>query len=359
MRYISTAYLQEDMVLGRPIYGSKFEVILAEGLTLGTPHIRRINDLGYAGVYIKDEISQDADIRDVVPPQLRIATIRAAKELLSEAEQNAGQRLTRRVNVATQQKIVMPIIEAIIDNRRRVVDLIDLKPFEDYNYYHAANVVILSILLGVEMGISGNELYELGMAALLHDVGNIFIPKNILQKPGKLTQEEYDVIKQHTEMGFQYLRDNYEISIEACIGALQHHENYDGTGYPGRLKKKKISIYGRIIAVTDVFDALVSRRPFRAPMFPPEAMEFIERNTGTMFDPDVVRELHRVISLYPTGTCVELSSGVRCLVVQNYVGSPARPRLRLLNTMSKTPLYIDLQNDPAFAHIQVTQIIEG
>ena len=358
MRYLSLPRLQEGMVLGSNIYGDKLEVIMGQRLILSDAHIRRLNELGYPGVYIMDNLSQDVVVQDIIPSELRLAAIKAARDLRRQAER-MDPKNPRKTSVAPQQKIVLPIIEALIDNKRRVVDLIDLKPFENYDFYHAANVVVLSLLLGVEMGISGTQLYELGMASLLYDLGNIFLPREILQRPGKLPPAEYETVKKHTEIGFAFLRDNFDISIDACVGALHHHEHYDGSGYPYGLKKNKISIYGRIIALTDVFDALASRRPFREPMLPPEAMEFIQSQSGTKFDPEIVRALRRVVSLYPAGTCVQLSSGVCCMVVQNYVADPERPRLRLLGNMSATPLYIDLQNDPAFAHLKVSHILEG
>lgn len=358
MRYVPLIRLSEGMVLARPIYGGDFKALLAEGIELSKTQIRRIEELGYPGAYITDDFSAEITVRDVVPDDVRLKTRMAAKELLGEAESGGMQKSGVKVSGETQRRIVMPVISGLIENRKRLVELIDLKPMADYNYYHAANVVVLSLLLGIELGVTGNELYELGMAALLHDVGNIFIPKSIMQKPTALSADEYNVVKQHTEMGFQFLRDHFDISIDACIGALQHHENYDGSGYPNRLRQDKISIYGRIIAVTDVYDALVSRRPFREPMYPCEAMEFMSFNAGIMFDPDIVAILRRVVAFYPTGVDVELSSGVRCIVVGNYVGGSDRPRLRLINTVGKTPLYIDLQTDPKFKSIKVNRIIE-
>lgn len=357
MRYIDLSHLREGMVLAQPFYGSKFEILLAEGMTLSTYHIQRINELGYAGVYIEDDLSAGITIEDIIPPELRVKTIKAAKEILKQAEGSRDTRGAAKVSKEHQQRIVMPVIEAIIANQNRLVDRIDLKPYGDYNYYHAANVVVLSLLLGLEMGVSGAQLYELGMAALLHDVGNVFIPKAILNKPGKLTPEEYDIVKQHTEMGFTFLRERFDISIEACVGALQHHENYDGTGYPNRLKKNKISLAGRIIALTDVFDALTSRRPFRQPLYPSEAISYLASKAGSMFDPEIVRVFRQVTAAYPSGTGVELNTGVRCIVVRNYAGDLERPCLRLLNNMSNSPLLVDLHGDPAFSGASIARII--
>ncbi|MDR2909678.1 MAG: HD-GYP domain-containing protein [Oscillospiraceae bacterium] len=357
MLYIPLERIKEGMLLARPVYGADFNILIARGLELQEAQIKRIAEMGYPGVYIDSSDSSDISIKDVVPDSLRINTAVAAKELLNEVESGLRQKTNLKVNGDTQRRIVMPVIGALIDCRRRVIELVDLKPLPDYSYYHAANVVIISILLGLEMGITGSQLYELGMASLIHDAGNTFIPKSIMQKPGRLSAEEYEVVKKHTEMGFQLLRERFDISIDACIGALQHHEHYDGSGYPNRLKKDKISIYGRIIAVADVYDALVSRRPFRPAMLPPEAMEFMRFNEGTMFDPEIVVALRRIISLYPTGMEVELNTGVRCVVAHNYAGSPERPRLRLLNGISKVPSYIDLQIDRRFENIRVSHIV--
>lgn len=357
MRYITISRIAEGMVLAQPLYGPNFGVLLGEGMKLSGTHINRINELGYAGVYIEDELSENIRPNPVVSADTRLETIKSSREILQQAESGAFDS-GAKVNRMRQERIIMPIIEEIIARPVRMCDLIDLKPYDDYVYYHAANVVITSILTGVELGLSGTQLYELGLAALLHDVGNIFIPKSILNKPGKLTPEEFEIIKQHSQMGFDYLREHFDITIEACMGALQHHENYNGTGYPNRLKKDKISIYGRIIAITDVFDALTSRRPYRQPMFPATAMDFIDMNAGTMFDPEIVAGFKNVMALYPSGVCVEVNSGALCIVEENFPGFPDRPRLRLLKNKARTPMVLDLAHDDTFSEVSISHIVE-
>lgn len=347
------------MVLAQSLYGAKLEILLNEGTVLNDYNLQRIKDMGYAGVYIHDEMSSEITVKDVIPPELRVKTIKATKEILQQAEIEATDPTRRQGSVTRQKqdKMITPLIDALIANPHRLVDMIDAKPYDEYMYYHAANVIILSLLIGVELGLSGVQLYELGLSSLMHDVGNMFIPKNVLNKPGKLSDEEYEIIKSHTQMGFNYLRDNFNATIETCMGALHHHENYDGSGYPNGLKKDKISIYGRVIAITDVYDALTSRRSYRQPMFPPAAMEFMNINSGTMFDPTIIKAFQKVVSLYPSGICVELSSGAPCIVVENFAGRPERPRVRLVNSLAKTPLYIDLFKDAPFASTNIKRII--
>jgi HD-GYP domain-containing protein (c-di-GMP phosphodiesterase class II) len=357
MRYITVSRLQDGMELAMPLLGSNFGTLLREGFVLERQHIRRIYELGYGGVYIHDKLSKDIQVDDLVRFDTRVNAIRSAKEILLQAEKGSsggGARMTRQ----RQNKIFTPIIDDILSSSKRMMDYIDMKPYDDYNYYHAANVAILSVLIGVELGLSGSRLYELALGSLLCDVGNIFIPKVILNKPGKLSDAEYDIIKTHTQQGFDYLREHFDISIEGCMGALQHHENYDGTGYPTGLKRDKISIYGRITAITDTFDALISRRPYRQPMFPATAVDFVEMKSGTMFDPDVVKALKRVVASYPTGTLVELSSGVRCIVTENTPGYGDRPQLRMLEGLSKTPLVADLATEKLFAGVEVSHILD-
>jgi hypothetical protein len=357
MRYITVSRLQDGMKLARPLLGSNFGTLLREGMILEEQHIRRINELGYGGVYIHDDISEGLTLNDVVSFSTRVATIISAKEILDQAERGLfgnGTRMTRQ----RQDKIFLPIIDEIIENRKRIMDYIDLKPYEDYTYYHSANVVILSVLVGVEMGLSGPRLYDLALGSLLYDLGNIFLPKALLNKPGKLTPEEYNEMKRHTQLGFDYLRENFDITIEGCMGALQHHENYDGTGYPTGLKRDKISIYGRIIAVTDVYDALISRRPYREPMFPATAINYAEMKSGSLFDPAVVKALKNVVASYPPGMLVETSTGASCIVTDNTPGYGDKPQLRMLDGLSRTPLVANLATDKFFADVHVSHVLD-
>jgi HD-GYP domain-containing protein (c-di-GMP phosphodiesterase class II) len=350
--------LKEGMILARVVNNSRYRPLLMPGMVLGEMHIERIGKTGYAGVYINDEASEGIDVYDVIPDDLRLSLVVLADGLITRASKGSSAKTNIQVSGKTQNGIVMPVMLALFENRNRVVEMIDLRPIDAYNYYHAANVMVLSMLLGIELGIIGTQLYELGMAALLHDIGNVFIPQAIIKKTGRLTDEEYETVKKHTELGFDHLRSNYSISIDACLGAQQHHEHYDGSGYPSGLKKDKISVSGRIIALTSVYSAMVSRRPFRDHIFPSEAMMFLESEAGAMFDPEFVREFGKVIALYPTGATVMLSNGESAIVAGNTPGNPHRPRLRVLDDGGKAKNDIDLNTDPGYKDVVVAQIVD-
>lgn len=201
----------------------------------------------------------------------------------------------------TLKSMVDDIVGKITVNPNAIINMLDLKAFNDYTYYHSVNVAVLSIVVGVSLGLNKNELYKLGLGALLHDIGKVFIPKEILEKKSKLDDEEFEQIQQHSLKGSNYLKEKWDIPIESTIAILNHHEKYDGSGYPLKLKSKKISLFGRIVAVADVFDALTSNRPYRVTFSPSDAMEYIMGGSGTQFDPKIVSAFAKSIVPYPEG----------------------------------------------------------
>lgn len=356
LRYIPINNLRAGAALAYPVFSQNSDILLGEGMMLSKSHISRLTDLGYAGVYIQDELSADIKLEDIVPISVRLHSIASAKEIWKKAESGIRVRVNDKTIREKQDNLIIPVIDSLIKNPKRMVELINLNPESEYIYYHASNVMILSLLLGVELGLSGIQLYELGISSLLFDIGTVFLPPGLLDKPGKLTEDEYKDVKKHTQLGFDYLRETFNISIEGCMGAFHHHESFDGSGYPNGLKGSQISIYGRILAIADVYDALTSRRPFRRMLYPPAAMHYMNSQSGKLFDPPILQAFQRVVPFYPSGFCVELSNGEKGIVVQNYVGTPDLPRIRLFG--DSQPKYADLRTDDKYHRITVNRIIE-
>jgi HD-GYP domain-containing protein (c-di-GMP phosphodiesterase class II) len=239
-----------------------------------------------------------------------------------------------------------------------VIDVFDIKPFASYESCHAAMVMILSVAIGIKLKMSEAQLYDLGTAALLHDIGTAFLPEGILNRPGRLTDEEFDMVKNHVRKGYEYLIYSHSLSEAASVGVMQHHENYDGTGYPDGLRRKNISVYGRIIAVTDVYDALVSKRSFRQAMYPAQALDIIEQQSDRKFDPDIVGALASFVAPYPSGTIVSLKTGETCIVKRNYQEDLSRPLLRVYNEKSSAGQLIDLHNDPTYKSSRIVKTLD-
>ncbi|NSW89854.1 MAG: HD-GYP domain-containing protein, partial [Firmicutes bacterium] len=241
-----------------------------------------------------------------------------------------------------------------------LVNIIDLKSYDDYTYSHSVNVTILSLSIGAVIGLSKNILFKLGMAALLHDIGKVFIPKEILNKNGRLNESEFEIVKTHPYKGYQILKENNSFSYYSSIGVLHHHEKYNGTGYPFELVGSEISLLGRIITVADVYDALTSDRPYRKAMFPSEAIEYIMGGGGTLFDSEIVKFFTKIVVPYPVGTSVLLSNNTTGIVVKNYSDCCMRPIIKVVKHGDTlvTPYYIDLKNDPNTRGIVISGIVD-
>jgi HD-GYP domain-containing protein (c-di-GMP phosphodiesterase class II) len=169
----------------------------------------------------------------------------------------------------------------------------------------------------------------------------------VLNKPSVLTEEEFAHMRQHSILGYNYARDSFLLSSSCHPGIRDHHEKFDGTGYPDGRSGNEISLFGRIISVADVYDALTSERPYRSAMSASEAMEYIMGHSGTDFDPDVVNAFLRCVAPYPVGSTVQLSNGCTAIVVENFANFGLRPRVRVIaqNGEPVEPYEINLSTD--------------
>ena len=352
MRFVPTHCIRVGMVLGDNLYNKYGDLMLTSGTVITKEYADAIERQQYNGVYIEDDISKDIQIINIINDSVRAQTVKGIKDVFMQCEKG-------NVNVKPNVKKIKIQIETIVDeifaNKDLMVNMIDMKAFDDYTYYHSVNVAVLSIVLGVALNMERQELCDLGFAALLHDIGKVFVDKKILNKNGKLTRGEFEEIKSHSLLGCNHLKKGYFMPNSCYMGVLDHHEKYDGGGYPNNLKGDNISLYGRIIAVADVYDALTSDRPYRKALLPSDAMEYIMGSTITSFDPNVVKVFVKKIAAYPTGTCVKLSNGLTGIVVQNYENLCMRPRVRIFMDHDKEvePYEIDLAD---FESLNITVI---
>ena len=326
MRFVPTYCLREGMILGDNLYNNYGDLMLTKGTYLTQEYVRAIERLQYNGVYIEDDISKDIQIINIINDSVRAQTVKGIKDIFIHCEKGSPKVKT---DIKAAKLQIEKIVDEIFSNKHLMVNMIDMKVFDDYTYYHSVNVAVLSIVLGVAMDMDRDELCHLGFAALLHDIGKVFINKDILNKGGKLTPSEFEEIKTHSLLGCNHIKKGYGVSNSSYMGILDHHEKYEGGGYPNNLKGDKISRYGRIIAVADVYDALTSDRPYRKALLPSDAMEYIMASTMSQFDPKIVEAFVRKIAPYPIGTCVRLSNGLTGIVVENYEDLCMRPRIRI------------------------------
>lgn len=346
------------MLLARDIHDEKTEIFLREGVKLGNKEIDRLSRQGFSGVYILDVASDDIVSDPIITAKEYLTAQRAVNRYMDMAYKSGGDGGVA-VSIDEQKSVVIPILETLrAKEQHLLVESIDLKPFAAYEPCHAVMVMVLSIAIGMKMKMSDEQLFELGIGALLHDIGNAFLPENILNRPGKLTDEEFHIVKGHVRQGYEYLMNYYSLSSAASMGAMQHHESYDGTGYPDGLRKKNISVFGRIIAITDVYDALVSKRAFRAAMYPMQAIETVQNLSDRKFDPEVVNTLTEIIAPFPLGSVVQLRSQEICIVKRNYPEDLLHPQVRVYDEKTANSRVIDMHNDPDYKTTRVVKIVE-
>ena len=324
MRRINVKNLKSGMVVARAIFSSDGRILLHSGIMLSDSYIKRLEELGIDSIYVKDKIFGDLIYRDVVADETRINAIRTVRENFNQLEKNHSLN-TRAVKVT-----VSNIVDELLANREILLSLSDIRAFDDYTYAHSVNVCILAIMTGITMGYDHTQINELGIGALLHDIGKIRINLRLLNKPGDLTREEFKEIKRHPEFGFKILRDYQELSLLSTHVAYQHHERWDGQGYPRNLTGENILEYARIVAVADVYDALLANRPYRSAYSINQSLNILKRMSGIYLDPSCVNALIANIAVYPIGTVIELSTGDTGIVVDTNREHPTRPIVKII-----------------------------
>src|SRR4051812_1985774 len=232
------------------------------------------------------------------------------------------------LNVA--RSMIDGLAQAVSENRTALLALTTLKDYDNYTFTHMVNVSILTMGQARALGIDGPLLREFGMAALMHDIGKVRTPLEVLNKPDKLTDEEFTIMKKHVVDGAEILRATPDIPTLAPVMAFEHHLRIDGTGYPAGVKRPSLNLGTMLCSIADVYDAMRSQRKYQQ-AFPSERiLEVLKRNDGTQFDQNLVRRFTQLIGIYPVGNLVRLNTGEKAVVVKIYAPDPHRPQVRVV-----------------------------
>jgi HD-GYP domain-containing protein (c-di-GMP phosphodiesterase class II) len=258
-----------------------------------------------------------------------------------------------RMGLAIEAEAAAPLVEeisnSVLRNPGALISLARLKTADDYTFMHSVAVCALMIALARKLGLDEQQTRDAGMAGLLHDLGKAMIPMEILNKPGKLTDEEFDLVKTHPEEGHKLLLGGIGISEMTRDVCLHHHEKIDGSGYPKRLNGETMSLFAKMGAVCDVYDAVTSNRPYKAGWDPAESIKRMAEWKGH-FDPVVFQAFVKSLGIYPIGSFVRLESGKLGVVVEQGEQSLLKPKVRVFfSTRSQAyikPETIDLARSP-------------
>jgi len=248
-------------------------------------------------------------------------------------------RMGRAVDAEKARQMVEDISSSVMRNPGALISLARLKNADEYTYMHSVAVCALMIALARQLGLSAEETREAGVAGLLHDLGKAVIPNEILNKPGRLTEAEFAVMKTHPGESHRMLLDGYKVGEIALDVCLHHHEKTDGTGYPKGLKAADISLFAKMGAVCDVYDAITSNRPYKAGWNPAESLRKMAEWAPGHFDDHVFQAFVKSVGIYPIGSFVRLTSGRMGVVVEQNEHSLLVPRVKVF-FYSKSKAYL-------------------
>jgi putative nucleotidyltransferase with HDIG domain len=262
----------------------------------------------------------------------------AVAEVAWESAETEGQP-----DLPAALQAVEGLADAVTQNRTALVALTAMRNYDNYTFTHMVNVSILTMGQARALGIEGRLLREFGLSALMHDIGKVRTPKEILNKPDKLTDAEFEIMRRHVVDGAEILRRTPEMPILAPVVAFEHHLRLDGTGYPFGVKRPILNVGTMICGIADVYDAMRSQRAYQQAFPTDRILAVLKRNDGTQFDANLVRRFVQLLGIYPPGNLVKLSSGEIAVVTQVHAPDPHRPRVRII--IDKNGTRLDLPYD--------------
>ncbi|MBP2646002.1 MAG: metal dependent phosphohydrolase [Firmicutes bacterium] len=329
MRRILLDNVAAGMKIAKPLFAADGKILLNAGLELKDSYVKRLKEMDVSFIYIEDDLTADIEVADVVSDKIRMEAVSTAKSIMDNV------KVGKRVDASQAKKTANSLVDELCSNQGVLVNFIDMRTKSDYLFSHSVNVCILSIMTGISRGYDELRLRDLGVGALLHDIGKISLDPNLLNKNERLTEQELEEIRKHCQYGFETLRKNPEINLVSAHCAFQHHERYDGTGYPRGLVGDEIHEYGQIVALADVYDALTTDVSYRNAVPVYEALAIITSGVGKYFAPEIVTSFTSNIAVYPIGTVVRLSNNEIGVVVDITKEAIHKPVVRMIADAKK------------------------
>ncbi|MDH4098965.1 MAG: HD domain-containing protein [Nitrospirota bacterium] len=324
MRLIRLSNLKTGMIAGSNQYDSAGNCILRCGQTIGKSHQKKLAELGLAEIYVKkknDEDRHDNIFSDDLYGEAQGIFGEVAQGILSHAH---GERID--ASLEKIEGIVGKFADALQANGKTFISYLPQNPARDYLSFHSINVCLYSLLAGMELGLDREELIGMGVGAFLHDIGLVFLEQELYSREDEFARQE---IMEHSWRGYELFKRSSRMRLESLYVILQHHERFDGSGYPQGLQGTAIPEVCRVVAVADCYDALTTSRCYRPRVLPSEAVQYVRNSAAAGFDQTVTAALFRNISLYPVGLHVTLNNGASGYVVSANPGHPSRPVVRV------------------------------
>lgn len=338
--FVTTRLLEEGMVIDQSIKDGAGRVLIARGSQVNEDILKSLKRFGINGLYVREEGSEDDwDISEIasqetiqkieeltVKDRVKVKLSESVKQHVSEGISYLYSNTDSNELTDVSKNIAGELMKAITENDALAVDIGTLKVSDEYTFKHSVDVATMGMVVAKKYGLSDNDVFDIGVAGLLHDIGKSRISNELLNKPGKLTDEEFCHLKQHSVYGYNIIKDKKELREPVKLAVLQHHEKINGTGYPFGVDSSRICTYAKILTVLDIYDALVTERPYKEAYTPRDAVEMIMAMTSEL-DMMAMKSFLGSVILYPVNSIVNLSNGEQAKVVENYADSILRPKV--------------------------------
>ncbi len=347
--------LNENDVLALDISTNDGLIVLAKGTFLSKEYIERLEDFGITEVYILEPSAENPNlsIDTINLKEARKVTLKNYSSIFSDLSN--GSIICSKKLDSSVTNIILSVLSEV---KKNTINILYNENLYFCHYIHSLNTASLSVYLGIKLDLLEEQLRELAIAALMHDIGMSKLPRYLLDKTENFTDEEITLIKKHTILGYEALDSTGGISDICKKAVLHHHEKYNGTGYPFKLKEKSIPLYSRIITLADMFCSLTSKTKNSLGYSYLDVYEFILANSGNYFDPDIVEIFQKHFVMYPNYTKVTLNTGEKAIITAQNIGFPDRPKIKIMENSSGIeimPININLINKP---NLKIEKIVK-
>ncbi len=333
--------------------------LVRKGATISAPMVDALLRRGIEAIWIADDVFPEFEAREVVRHETRELIRRSVQEIFRRVASTKGHRQAKESLEHRLADAVRKLVEEVSSNEDVVANIGRVRAWDNYTFEHSVQVATMSVVIGKRMLMTEDQLVRLGTGAILHDVGKVTVPQEILQKPGPLTSEEFEVIKTHARNGWDIVHQGFQnIMPTSSIVVLQHHERLDGSGYPQGLKGDDIYLFSKITAVADVLDAVRAERTYRANHRPADVLRIMLQDAGVKLDASAVQIALRHVALVSEGEIVRLTNGQVGMVTGLNAGEPLQPLVTVVGDDLDMPVpreELDLRG----TELQIADILEN
>ncbi|MGI6084087.1 MAG: HD-GYP domain-containing protein [Acetivibrionales bacterium] len=341
MYKLSLEEVKAGMKLAKDVVLEDGRFLLLKGFTIKPRYIAKLKAYNVPFIYVDEGIIELEEISEERVYEDAFTNIKSIMESI---------RYDEKVDIVQLKETVNDMVQHILNDDMIFMTLTGIRDIDNYTFLHSVDVCIYSVVTAKALNMDHSDIYDLAMAAILHDVGKCKVPLSILNKPGKLTEEEFEVMKRHAINGLEIASQLPGLSEKIARVICQHHEKWDGSGYPLGLKSYDIELHARIISISDVYDALTANRVYRKRFMPHEAAEYLMANNESQFDPKIMKCFINSIAIYPKDIVVLLNTGEVARVLPSKGMASMRPKVSVITRKDGPPVIdpyeIDLRKNP-------------